>query len=61
MYVTMHSLACGMSHTLLQVADFVYFCAKAAGQSAARIDIFSVLSDVLFEESVSISQTFKAR
>ena len=45
--------------TLHQVADFVLFLAK--GQSAVRVDIFALLSEVLFEASVSITQTFMAR
>jgi len=45
--------------TLHQVAHFVLFLAK--GQSAARIDVFALLSEVLFEASVSITQTFIAR
>jgi hypothetical protein len=45
--------------TLHQVTDFVFFCAKR--QSAARIDILALLSEVLFEASVSITQTFMAR
>ena len=47
--------------TLYQVTEFVYFCVQVGFQGAASKDILSILSGVLFEESVSIKQTFIAR
>ncbi len=49
------------SDTMHQVTEFVYFCALSGFSGAAMKDAFAILSQVLFEESVSIRQTFIAR